>query len=157
MEPFRNLAAPQVSLIPSGDQLIGRDGVGKARGAEAGSWVELVSVPGALEIAVAHETLAERAILVRAHIGERVEGAVLAHDGDALAVDVDGGGASFGQLREGAEQDEAIARRGCWTIASGLLDRGRHVENRHHGRHADERGQGAPRHWRVAEKPREEV
>ena len=31
------------------------------------------------------------------------------------------------------------------------------MENRHHGRHGDERGQGAPRHWRVAEKPREEV
>src|ERR1700730_15349412 len=108
MAPLRStLASLQVRLIPSRDELVGGNGVGKARRTKPRPGIELVSVPRALEIVVAHQAFAQRAVLVRTHIGEGVEGTVLAHDGDALAVDVDGGGAPLGQLGEGAEQNEA--------------------------------------------------
>src|SRR5712664_4946511 len=115
----RGRGQAEIDLPTFVHEVVGRHRVGKAGWAQARAGVELIAVPGAFEIAVAHDALAEGAVLMRADIGDGVERAVLADDCHALAVDVHRDGAPFGKIREGAEEDEAVRARRRRPVAAG--------------------------------------
>src|ERR1700730_4753172 len=82
---LRGRGQPEIRLRALVHEIIGGHGVRKAGRTQTRARVELIPVAGTLEIAVAHRALAEGAVLVRADVGDRVERAVLADNGDALA------------------------------------------------------------------------
>src|SRR6266545_5701584 len=106
----RGRRQPEIDVSALVHEIVGRHRVGKAGRAQARARVELIAVPGAFEIAVAHDALTEGAVLVRADIGDGAEGAPFADHGDALAIDVHSHGAPFGKIGERAEE---IGRASC--------------------------------------------
>src|SRR6266567_6361549 len=124
------LPGSKVGLVSLRDELERGYRVGEPGRAEPRAGIELVAVPGAFEVAVAHHAFSERAVLVRADVGDGPERSVLADDGDALAVDVNRPRPSVGQIGKRAQENEAVRSSGGRPVAARFFERGGLMEQR---------------------------
>src|SRR6266508_6495742 len=128
----------QIRDALDGDDRKGRHGVAEAGRGLPGARVELVAVPWAFEITLSHAAFAQWSVLMGADIRQRVERALEADDGEALATGGRGCRLSLRQPREIAQGNEPVGASRRRAIPGRLLERRRDMKGRDRADHGEE-------------------